>query len=68
MFFMDENHIVYLDWMEEYCSKHRVEILAYCLMINQIHLVAVPESEDGLQGALKLLHMRYAQKINRAHG
>jgi len=38
------------------------------LMTNHIHLVLVPHTEDGLQRVLKPLHMRYAQRINRAKG
>jgi len=68
VFFTEEDRTVYLDWMKEYCDKHRVEILAYCLMTNHIHLVAVPENEEGLQRVLKPLHMRYAQRVNRACG
>ncbi len=30
-----------------------------------MHLVVAPESDDGLQRALKPLHMRYAQRRNR---
>ena len=55
-------------WLKEYAEKHEVDILAYCLMPNHIHLVAVPATEDNLQQALKPLHMRYTQRINRARG
>jgi len=68
VFFTDEDRTVYLDWMKEYGDKHHVEILAYCLMTNHIHLVAVPETEHGLQRMLKPLHMRYAQRVNRVRG
>ena len=37
-------------------------------MTNHIHLVVVPATDDGLQRVLKPLHMRYAQRINRARG
>jgi putative transposase len=37
-------------------------------MTNYIHLITVPETDDGLQRVLKPLHMRYAQRINRAGG
>jgi putative transposase len=37
-------------------------------MTNHIHFVAIPAYEDGLQRMLKPLHMRYAQRINRAKG
>ena len=68
MFFTDDDRHAYLGWLKEYAEKHEVDILAYCLMPNHIHLVAVPATEDNLQQALKPLHMRYAQRINRARG
>jgi len=68
VFFSDDDRRVYLEWLHSYCEKHEVDILAYCLMRNHIHLVAVPNSEDGLQRALKPLHMRYAQRVNRLQG
>ena len=68
VFFSDEDRLSYLDWLHEYCKKHDVDVLAYCLMTNHIHIVAVPNSEDGLQRVLKPLHMRYAQRVNRAKG
>ena len=69
VFFTDEDRRhAYLDWLSEYAGNNEVEVLAYCLMTNHIHMVAVPKTEDGLQRALKPLHMRYAQRINRSRG
>jgi putative transposase len=68
IFFTDEDREAYLSWLREYCEKFGVEILAYCLMTNHIHLVAVPATDEGLQRVLKPLHMRYAQRINRTRG
>ena len=68
VFFNDEDRLAYLGWLQAYCEKHAVDILAYCLMTNHIHLIAVPQASDGLQKVLKPLHMRYAQRVNRAHG
>ncbi len=68
VFYTDDDRATYLNWLREYAEKHRVDILAYCLMTNHIHLVAVPVTEDGLQQVLKPLHMRYAQRINRRRG
>jgi len=65
VFFTDADRILYLKWLTEYADKHQVEVLAYCLMTNHIHLVAVPAGGEGLQWVLKPLHMRYAQRINR---
>jgi len=68
VFFTDEDRLAYLDWLKKYAEKYKVDILAYCLMTNHIHIVAVPSTEEGLQEVLKPLHMRYAQRLNRAQG
>src|ERR1700675_1241107 len=68
VFFGDDDRRLYLSWLKGYCDDHAVEVLAYCLMTNHVHLVAVPVRADGLERALKPLHMRYAQRINRQRG
>ncbi|MCP4234008.1 MAG: transposase [Aestuariibacter sp.] len=68
VFYTDEDRTTYLDWLYEYSQKYKVEILAYCLMTNHIHLIALPKTEEGLQSVLKPLHMRYAQRFNRERG
>lgn len=68
VFFTDDDCAAYLRWLGEYAEQHQVEILAYCLMPNHVHLVAVPATDVGLHKVLKPLHMRYAQRINRARG
>lgn len=65
VFFEKEDYQTYLDWLQHYSQQYQLEILAYCLMTNHIHLVAVPGNENSLQQVLKPLHMRYAQRINR---
>ena len=67
VFFSDGDRHAYLAWLQDYAEKYHIDILAYCLMTNHIHLVAVPAAEDGLHRMLKPLHMRYAQRINRAN-
>ncbi|PCI45612.1 MAG: hypothetical protein COB41_01260 [Proteobacteria bacterium] len=64
--FSDDDRLAYLEWLQAYCEQHDVQILAYCLMTNHIHLVAVPHSSDGLQKVFKPLHMRYAQRMNQS--
>jgi putative transposase len=65
IFFTEEDREIYLAWLTGYCHQYKVDILAYCLMSNHVHLVAVPSTEEGLQSVLKPLHMRYAQRFNR---
>jgi len=68
VFFSDGDRAVYLEWLQLYCEQHAVQIQAYCLMTNHIHIVATPDTAEGLQKVFKPLHMRYAQRINRLKG
>ena len=54
--------------MSEWCLKYNVEIWAYCLMPNHIHLIAVPEITDGLNLAIGEAHRRYTRMINFREG
>ena len=67
-FFEDDDRLAYLEWLKEYSQKYDVDVLAYCLMTNHLHLILRPHDETGLQKVLKPLHMRYAQYINRING
>ena len=64
VFFADRDRVRYLELLAEYSEKHGLEILAYCLMSNHVHLVARPKGEGSLAGALKPVHLRYAQHVN----
>jgi len=48
-FFSDNDYRTYITLMAECCQRCGVEIWAYCLMPNHVHLAAVPESEEGLR-------------------
>jgi putative transposase len=64
-FFRDEDYQAYLSLMAEWCRKCNVAIWSYCLMPNHIHLIAVPETEEGLRLAIGEAHRRYSSMINR---
>ena len=66
VFFSDGDRATYLGWLAHYCDKFSVQMLAYCLMTNHVHLVAIPASENSLEKVLRPLHTRYAQRVNRA--
>lgn len=55
-FFNDGDYQAYIDLMAEWCSRCGVEVWAYCLMPNHVHLIAVPESKDGLRLAIEEAH------------
>jgi putative transposase len=63
-FFNDEDYAAYLELMADWCGERGVNVWAYCLMPNHIHLIAVPRSEDSLARAIGEAHRRYTRRIN----
>ena len=64
VFFNDEDRRTYLELISEQFEAHNVEVRAWCLMTNHIHLIAVPKTKDGLATAIGQAHQRYTRIIN----
>ena len=54
--------------MAQWCTKFGVEVWAYCLMTNHVHLIVVPDSETGLKKAMAETHQRFTRRINFQKG
>ncbi|MFH1014396.1 MAG: transposase [Nitrospirota bacterium] len=63
-FFCEEDCRSYKNLMAEWCNRCKVEVWAYCLMPNHVHLIAVPKSEEVLRRAIGEAHRRYTRHIN----
>jgi putative transposase len=59
-FFGDEDYALYRDLLAENCRAAGVEVWAWCLMPNHVHLILVPSDSDGLRRALARVHRSYA--------
>ncbi len=64
IFFEKSDYEAYIEFLSEECSARGVSIWAYCLMPNQIQLIAVPQKELSLGRALGEAHRRYTRRIN----
>jgi len=63
-FFKEDDYREYISLMSASCRLHGVEIWAYCLMSNHVHLIAVPEQDESLRSAIGEAHRRYTRSIN----
>ena len=59
-FFGDSDYALYRDLLAEHCRAAEVEVWAWCLMPNHVHLILVPSDADGLRRALARVHRTYA--------
>ena len=65
VFFSTADYKAYLRLMAAWCGQQGVEVWAYCLMTNHVHLIAVPGSEQGLARAIGEAHRRYTVRVNQ---
>lgn len=63
-FFGDEDYAFYRALLTEGCRAAGVEVWAWCLMPNHVHLILVPSDDDGLRRALAPVHRRYAGAVH----
>ena len=68
VFFSHEDRYAYLELLAEQGQAHGVEYLAWCLMTNHVHLIAVPAADSSLAKGIGEAHKRYTRMINFREG
>ena len=63
-FFSDHDFARYRDLLAASGREAEVQVWAWCLMPNHVHLVLVPTDPDGLRRALAPVHRKYAGIIH----
>src|SRR3989337_4593233 len=67
-FFCEEDYRTYIRLVAEWCREYKVDVWAYCLMPNHVHMIVVPETENGLRRAIGEAHRLYTRHINFREG
>jgi len=68
VFFAEDDYRLYRDGLAASCKAAAVEVWAWCLMPDHVHLVLVPADRDGLRRSLAPLHRRYAGLMHARQG
>jgi putative transposase len=64
VFFGEDDYALYRVLLAEACRAAGVEVWAWVLMPNHVHLILAPSDPDGLRRALAQVHRRYAGHIH----
>lgn len=64
IFHSDQDRERYLQFVKEEALKCGIDILAWCLMTNHVHFIAVPHSETSLARGFGEAHKRYTRMKN----
>ncbi|MCB1850520.1 MAG: transposase [Gammaproteobacteria bacterium] len=66
-FTSDKDHAAYAHWLTEASKKYRVAIHAWVFMTNHVHLLATPETQDGLSKMMQIVGRHYVRYFNDSH-
>jgi len=67
IFFSDGDCRYFLDKLAERATAESVDVHAFVLMTNHIHLLMTPKADAGVSSLMKGLGQRYAQYVNRTY-
>ncbi|WP_370634377.1 transposase [Methylophilus sp. Leaf408] len=63
-FVSEEDFIAYLGWLKEYSQKYEVEVHAWVLMSNHVHLLFIPKVENGISQMMQAIGRQYVRYFN----
>lgn len=65
-FFADDDYQYYLEALGQGCRRYDVQLHAYCLMTNHVHLLMTQEQEDiGISQVMQHIGRLYVAHINQ---
>lgn len=67
VFYDDDDKITYLSFLKHSCDKCSIDIWAYCLMTNHLHMLAVPVDDISLSRCIGRTNLLYTQHVNRKY-
>ncbi|MES9856581.1 MAG: transposase [Sedimenticola sp.] len=60
----DEDQSAYADWLKVYSKQYEVDIHAWVLMTNHVHILCTPQREGGVGRMMQSLGRRYVRYFN----
>ncbi|MCI5059776.1 MAG: transposase [Alphaproteobacteria bacterium] len=68
VFFQKGDYQSYLDIVTGQLDNAKIDLLSYCLLPNQVHLLILPKDASLIARAIGEAHRRYTNLINRKQG
>ena len=68
VFFEDNDYLAYLRWLKEGAERYKVDIHAYALMTNHIHILATTGDTEGITRMMQYVGRHYVPYINHTYG
>lgn len=66
-FYAEQDYLFYPECLRDAARRYRVDVHAYVLMTNHVHLLMTPDNSEGISQVMQSLGRRYVQYINREY-
>ena len=66
-FFCEDDRVLYLDTLASVCWRFAVELHAFVLMTNHVHLLMTPSTSTGISQLMQALGRVYVRRVNDRH-
>lgn len=66
-FVSEEDHLAYVAWLKEYSKKYKVDVHAWVMMTNHVHLLCTPRQAGAVSQMMQALGRRYVRYFNFTH-
>ncbi len=63
-FVSPDDHVAYVCWLKEYSGKYGVDIHAWVMMTNHVHLLCTPRRTGAVSSMIQSLGRRYVRYFN----
>ena len=63
----EQDFFAYVGWLKKFSVKFRVDIHAWVLMTNHVHLLCTPNEEDAVSHMMQALGRQYVRYFNHSY-
>ena len=64
-FHRDQDYVMYLNSLAEMSTKYEVDVHAFVLMTNHVHILVTPTTSDGASRMMQQVGRKYVQPFNK---
>ena len=66
-FFSEQDYRFYLSCVMDAAKRYKVDVHAYVLMTNHVHMLAMPEYKESMSLTMQSVGRRYVQYVNKTY-
>ena len=67
IFYQEADYYFYLEKLKAAAGQHELDIHAYVLMTNHVHLLVTPQQDHSISKAMQMIGRYYVQYFNHVH-